>query len=503
MDRLGRRDVGENSKADYNPIMEIRPNLPIVPIAIHPTIFVIFGITGDLATRKLLPALLSLYVKKLLPSRFYIVGFSRRLFSREEFRELIRSKLNISQGQFNEEDVKHFLDHMTYEQGNFDSPVAYSRLAMRLKSIDDNWGQCSNKLFHLSVPPNLYEGILKELSSSKLTDSCDDKSGWTRVLIEKPFGNDIVTAKSLDKLLGKLFKEEQIFRIDHYLAKEALQNIISFRFANSMFETIWNNKHIDKVHIKLYEKIGVENRGSFYDPIGALKDMGQNHILQMLALIAMDEPSSLKADGIRSRRLAVLRSVEKITGGQVIKKVFRGQYRGYKDEKGVSSHSDTETYFRILASVKNPRWKGVPFYLESGKALNETKTEIDIYFKNNKKKSLFGRSLGLEHNLEGQNILTFRIQPDEGIKIKFFVKTPGYGFETEAKTLKFKYSDVPHFNLIRNDYERLINDAFIGDQTLFASTGEIMASWEFITPIIENLHKIPLNIYEKGAKEVV
>lgn len=503
MDRLGRWYVGENIKEDYNLIMDIKPNLPIVPMAIHPTIFVIFGITGDLATRKLLPALLALYVKKLLPPRFYIVGFSRRFFSREEFRELIRSKMNISQGQFNEEDIKHFLDHMTYEQGNFDSPVAYARLAVRLKSIDDNWGQCSNKLFHLSVPPNLYEGILKELSNSKLADSCDDKSGWTRVLIEKPFGNDTTTAKSLDRLLGKLFKEEQIFRIDHYLAKEALQNIIAFRFANPMFSTIWSNKYIDKVHIKLYERIGIEGRGSFYDPIGALKDMGQNHMLQMLALIAMDEPSSLKADGIRSKRLAVLRSVQKITGSQMLKKVFRGQYKGYKEENGVSSHSDTETYFRILASIDNSRWKGVPFYLENGKALNETKTEIDIYFKNIKNKSLLSRIGGRRHELDGQNILTFRIQPDEGIKIKFFVKTPGYGFETEAKTLKFKYSDVPHFNLIRNDYERLINDAFIGDQTLFASTGEIMASWEFITPIIENLHKIPLNIYEKGAKEVV
>jgi glucose-6-phosphate 1-dehydrogenase len=482
--------------------MDLKPNKPIAPLALHPTIFVIFGITGDLAHRKLLPALLSLYVKKLLPPRFSIIGFSRRIFSREEFREMIRSKINIAPGQFNEEDVKHFLDHMTYEQGFFDSPVAYSRLAQKMKSIDDAWGQCSNKIFHLSVPPNLYEGILKELADSGLTLPCDDRSGWTRVLIEKPFGNDITTAKSLDKLLGKLFKEEQIFRIDHYLAKEALQNILAFRFANPIFEVLWNNKHIDKVHIKLYEKLGMEGRGAFYDPIGAIKDVGQNHMLQMLALMAMNTPKSLKADDIRKERLQVLKMLKKLSPKQIVGDVSRGQYLGYVQEKGVTPSSQTETYFLIKAGIQNARWKGVPFYLENAKAWYESKTEIDVYFKEGKGMS-FGRDKKTKGSPEDQNVLTFRIQPDEGIKIKFFVKTPGYGFQTEAKTLRFKYSDVPSFNLIRNDYERLINDAFIGDQTLFASTGEIMASWEYITPILENISKIPLSLYEKGASEVV
>jgi len=482
--------------------METTPTKPISPLALYPTVFVIFGITGDLASRKLLPALLSLYVKKLLPARFAIVGFSRRSFTREEFRELIRSKLNIQLGQFNEEDVKHFLDHISYEQGFFDSAVAYTRLAEKLKSIDDSWGQCSNKLFHLSVPPDLYEGILKDLSSSGMTEPCDDKSGWTRILIEKPFGNDIETARSLDKLLGKLFREEQIFRIDHYLAKEALQNIIAFRFANPIFAPMWNNKYIDKVHIKLYEKLDIQGRGSFYDGIGALKDVGQNHMLQMLALIAMNEPKSLKADDIRKERLAVLKALRKNTLRQLDANVIRGQYEGYIKESGVSANSQTETYFRIATAVDNSTWKGVPFFLENGKALSESKTEIDVYFKNDEKHPLIAR--GRDESLfEKQNILTFRIQPDEGIKIKFFVKTPGSGFVTEAKTLKFKYSDVPSFNIVRNDYERLINDAFIGDQTLFASTEEIMASWEFVTPILENWGKLPLKIYEKGAKEIL
>ncbi len=469
------------------------------PITLHPTIFVIMGITGDLASRKLLPALLELFSRKLLPQRFAIVGFSRRTFTREEFRELIREKLNIRPGQFREEDIKHFLDHIVYEQGLFNDPLAYTRLAMRLQVIDDRWGQCSNKIFHLSVPPTLYEGILTHLANSRLTLPCDDLTGWTRVLIEKPFGNDIHTARSLDRMLGKLFKEKQIFRIDHYLAKEALQNILAFRFANPIFESIWNRQYIDKVHIKLYEKSDVADRGAFYDDIGAVKDMGQNHMLAMLALIAMDNPASFNTESIRNGRAKILKYLKAIPPRKIKGSVVRGQYSGYTSEKGVKPQSNTETYFRIKAEIGNARWKGVPFYLESGKALAESKTEIDIYFKA-AKKGLWKKSTDA---LSIPNILTFRIQPDEGIKLKFNVKTPGYGFEVEPKTLRFKYSDVSSFrDAIPNDYERLIRDAFSGDQTLFASTDEIIASWKFITPIIENLNSLPLKLYEKGATEV-
>jgi glucose-6-phosphate 1-dehydrogenase len=469
------------------------------PITLHPTIFVILGITGDLSSRKLLPALLELFTKRMLPQRFMIVGFSRRTFSREEFRELLHEHLHVRPGQYREEDIKHFFDHIIYEQGLFNDHNAYIRLQSRLQSIDDRWGQCSNKIFHLSVPPNLYEGILTHLSNSKLTIPCDDMTGWTRVLIEKPFGNDIYTARSLDKLLGKLFQEKQIFRIDHYLAKEALQNILAFRFANPIFEPIWNRKYIDKVHIKLYQKDGVEERGAFYDPIGALKDVGQNHILAMLGLITMNDPGSFSADAIRRERARALNSLKRTSARNVNQSVVRGQYFSYQSEKGVKPQSTTETYFRIKAGLSGARWKGVPFYLESGKALSETKSEIDIYFKKGKKHGWRKTRNGIDV----PNILTFRIQPDEGIKIRFNVKTPGHGFEVESKTLKFKYSDVSSFyDAIPNDYERLIRDAFAGDQTLFASTQEIMASWTFITPIIENLESVPLKIYEKGAKEV-
>jgi glucose-6-phosphate 1-dehydrogenase len=467
-------------------------------LALHPTIFVIFGITGDLASRKLLPALLSLYSKKMLPPRFSIIGFSRRAFSREEFRELIRSRLNIHFGQFKEEDVKHFLDHMSYEQGFFDNADAYERLAKRLKSIDTEWGQCSNKLLHLSVPPNLYQGILNRLAQSKLNVPCADQTGWTRILIEKPFGNNIEVARSLDKLLGSLFKEKQIFRIDHYLAKEALQNIVAFRFANSIFEPLWCQKYIEKIHIRLFERDGIGSRGAFYDNLGALKDVGQNHLLQMLSLVTMERPKSFLSDDIRRERARVLAKLEKIKPRSIEHAVVKGQYRGYLEENGVSLGSKTETYFRVKANIQNIRWKNVPIYLESGKSMRETKTAIDIYFKNDSLGRLTGGGIG-----DGQNILTFRIQPNEGIKIKFFVKVSGYEWKSEPKTLKFDYSDKPPFETIAsNDYERLIHDAFVGDQTLFASTDEIMASWKFVTSIIDNWEKVPLILYDKGTKEI-
>ena len=470
----------------------------------QPTVFIIFGITGDLASRKLLPALLGLYSKKQLPKRFAVIGITRRTFTREEFRESIRSNMHIYPGQFKEEDVKHFLDHFSYEQGMFDDPVLYSNLAKSIKKIDDSWGQCSNKLFHLSVPPTLYEGILKNVADSSLNIPCADGTGWTRILIEKPFGNDTTTARSLDKLLGKLFEEEQIFRIDHYLAKESLQNILAFRFANSMFEPLWHRQYIDKVHIKLFEKVTVENRGQFYDGVGALKDVGQNHILAMLAIVAMDEPKSFDVEAIRRERALVLNKLVPISSRVLEKTVLKGQYEGYTKESGVPMDSVTETYFRIEAHIKSPRWKNVPFYLESGKAFGEARTEIDIYFKSSSCKP--GNAKAFHGNdpkcIEKQNVLTFRIQPDEGIKVRFFVKTPGVSMTTEPKVLKFKYADTLAHPSALGDYERLLHDAFIGDQSLFASTDEIMASWKYVTPILERWGELPLKKYKKGVNEI-
>ncbi len=457
---------------------------------ITPTIFIIFGITGDLAGRKLLPSLLNLYVNKKLPQKFAIVGFSRRPFTREEFRMFIREHMKVKIGQYKEEDVKHFIDHMYYEQGMFDKAESYMQLAQRLKNIDDGFQFCSNKLFHLSIPPSLYESIFDYLSNSGLTIPCGGDQGWTRILVEKPFGSDIETARKLEKKLGELFDETQIFRIDHYLAKEALQNIIAFRFTNSLFEPLWNYKHIDKVHIKLLEKIGVETRGDTYDSIGALKDVGQNHMLQMLAMIAMEPPKGFDADSIRKERSRVLDKMKPITSKNISSKVVRGQYEGFKNEVGVREHTQTETYFRLESYIGTPRWKNVPFYLESGKALADSKTEIDIYFKNEKEE-------------EKQNVLTFRIQPDEGIKIRFWVKTPGFEMKVEQKVLKFRYSDSASLSVLPDAYEKVLYDAIMGDQTLFTSTDEVLHAWKFITPIIASWNVVPLTIYKKGSQDVI
>lgn len=455
-----------------------------------PTTFIIFGITGDLAGRKLLPSLLNLYVKKLLPAKFAIVGFSRRPFSREEYREFIRGHMKIKPGEYREEDIKHFLDHMYYEQGLFDTPASYAALSMRLKLLDDGYHQCSNKLFHLAVAPTYYETILEHLSNSGLTIPCGGDEGWTRVLVEKPFGHNIETAKKLDKKLGDLFEEDQIFRIDHYLAKEALQNILAFRFANTLFEPLWNSNHIEAVHIKLLEKNGIEGRGAFYDDIGALKDVGQNHILQMLALVAMEPPQKFDAPTIRKERAKILAKLKTPAPKKLSESVIRGQYEGYANEKGVKRNSRTETYFRIETYIDSPRWKNVPFYIESGKGLAENRSEINIYFKN-------------EGSEDRQNILTFRIQPDEGIKIRFFVKTPGFGMKVEPKTLKFKYSDSPAFQELPDAYERVLYDAIIGDQTLFTSTDEVMHAWKFITSIVTMWGTLPLSTYKKGADGIL
>lgn len=461
-----------------------------------PTIFIIFGITGDLASRKLLPALLSLYVNKRLPSRFAVIGFSRRNMMRDEFRQYLRDNMKVRPGQYHEEDIKHFLDYISYHQGFFDNKDSYAGLIKKMAEIDRTWGTCSNKLFHLSVPPSQYETILDYIAESGLSEPCSDETGWTRVLVEKPFGNDIDTAKKLDKKLGKLFDENQIFRIDHYLAKEALQNIMAFRFSNSLFEPLWSHHHIDKVHIKLLEKSGIEGRGAFYDPLGTLRDVGQNHILQMLALIAMEKPRSYDADYVRKERAKVLAHIRPVSPKGMATSVVRGQFDGYQKEKGVAEGSKTETYFRLQTFVDTARWKNVPFFLESGKALSDNRAEIDVYFKN-------------DEDEDRQNILTFRIQPDEGIKIRFWVKTPGLSVDpergtmsTESKILKFKYADFSSLQSLPDAYEKVIHDAVIGDQTLFTSTEEVMSAWEFITPIINSWEKVPLTIYKRGAEEV-
>jgi glucose-6-phosphate 1-dehydrogenase len=295
-------------------------------------------------------------------------------------------------------------------------------------------------------------------------------------------------------MLGKLFKEEQIFRIDHYLAKESLQNILMFRFSNALFEPVWSKDHIDKVEIRFHEAIGIEGRGEFYEDIGALRDVGQNHMLQMLAIIAMERPDELGAKAIRSRRARVLASLDPIIEKDVIDLTIRGQFKGYKDEADVAVDSQTETYFRLTANINNDRWDGVPFVLESGKQMKNTVNEMVITFKEK------GMCLcPPEQHSSHANKLSFRIQPDEGISILFWAKKPGFEFGLEQKDLSFKYTDSPDSQALPDAYERVLYDCIRGDQTLFASTEEIAASWTFISPILEGWKNAELIVYDKGT----
>lgn len=469
-----------------------------------PTIFIIFGVTGDLSQRKLLPALFDLFVKGYLPETFRIIGFSRRTWTHEEFQTFVRGVLCTGgspehpvtrTGQVcDSEQMRKFLETLLYQEGHFEDKQSYRETAKLLRSIDMEIGRCTNKLFYLAVPPIAYEQIFLNLAHSGLTIECSDETGWTRVLVEKPFGKDLGTARSLDTLLGSLFREEQLFRIDHYLAKEALQNILLFRFSNSIFEPVWNNQWIERVEIKLFETADVSRRGELYDDIGALRDVGQNHILQMIALIAMNHPGKMEALHIRQERADVLRRLQ--LAGPLAKSVSRGQYEGYKHAEGVRSDSMTETYFRVRVAVDNDRWRGVPFILESGKALKENRVEIVVHFKPSDPCFCPGLHEAHEHG----NKITFSIQPEEKIEVRFWTKRPGIETTIVPRDLSFGYAGHDDAASVSDAYEKVLYDCIIGDQTLFASTEEIDASWRFITPILTDWKHLPLHIYAKGSE---
>lgn len=460
-----------------------------------PTIMVIFGVTGDLSRRKLLPALFDLEAAGMLPTKLRIIGFSRRTWSKTEFTSYVRDVLAAHERQHPGELVEKFLKKFVYCQALFDDADAYRRLGELIMSIEKSaFRRCANKLYYLAVPPHFYEGIFRELALSGLTIPCGGNEGWARILVEKPFGNDVKTAKKLDELLGLLFKEEQIFRIDHYLAKEALQNLLAFRFSNALFEPVWNHEHIDKVFITLSETDTIGTRGEFYDGVGALKDVGQNHLLQMLGLIAMEPPKDASGYAIRKERAQVLRTLHG-GGSPLAHYLVRGQYKGYKQEKGVNPESATETFFSMKVFVRNRRFRGVPFILTSGKGLAHAKTEIVVCFKPPHHCSCRAQQARCMH----ENTLTFRIQPNEGIDLRFWIKKPGFSNELEEKHLSFSYTADKMTVRLPDAYERLLADALAGDQTLFTSTEEVQAAWRFIMPILAAWQSEPLTVYDVGT----
>lgn len=420
--------------------------------------FVIFGGTGDLVRKKIIPAIFSLYKDGLLPDNFQILGVSRKDLSSDDFRNWAKDFSGIND--------EVFLNKMSYFSADISNKESLNNLVSELNKSS------GNNLFYLAISPNLYENAFNNIASSGLMNP---ENGWDRVLVEKPFGNDLEHAKKLDSLLGKLFKEDQIFRIDHYLAKETLQNILTFRFANSIFEPVWNSNYIDEVHIKMYESFDVDNRATFYDSVGALKDVGQNHVLQMLALIGMSEPEKLDFESIRKSRAEVLNNLS------FENKFIRGQYNGYNKINGVSPNTQTETLFSIIAKINNSRWANTKFYLTSGKALKETKTEIKVIFK--------------EKGEGVRNTVTFKVQPEQKIVVEFWYKENGFNYEVRSRELIFEYDKNQR---TPDAYEKVLFDAIKGDQTLFISTDEILAQWSFIEKVLESWENTSILSYEKG-----
>ncbi len=461
-----------------------------------PTIFIILGATGDLMRKKIVPALFHLYKNHYLPKLFHVFGFSRRPWSDEEFRQSLQEILL----SHHETDYDQFTRLWSYHQGTFNQLEDYQSLAKKLGYWDEEWKVCSNKLFYIAAPPQFYELILNNLHASGLTKPCSPEEGFTRVLVEKPFGKDQKTAARLEVLLSKLFKEEQIYRIDHYLAKEMLQNILNFRFGNPLFEGSWNNQFIEKVQIRLWETLGVEKRGVFYDGIGALRDVGQNHLLQMLALITMDRPHNISTEPIRSKRFDILNTLIPPNREEIKHFTYRDQYHGYHQISGVRLGSPTETYFKIRAFLRHPQWQGVPFILESGKRLKKAQKEIIITFKH--PEPCFCPP-GSDHLLK--NRLVFQLEPEEGVFVDLWSKKPGLFFDIEGQKFQFLLRENLGRTQYVEEYEKLLLDSIRGDQTLFVRSDEVAATWKFIDPISLAWEKnlVPLHHYQPDTNEPV
>ncbi|MDE3959355.1 glucose-6-phosphate dehydrogenase [Glaesserella parasuis] len=443
---------------------------------------VIFGASGDLTYRKLIPALYNLYKIGRLSEHFSVLGVARSPLTDETFRQKMHDtlvKLENASGDV----LEKFCEHLYYQSVNTSDAVDYAKLLPRLDELHDKYGTGGNTLYYLSTPPSLYGVIPECLSAHGLTT---EEFGWKRIIVEKPFGYDIETAKALDIQIHKYFEEHQIYRIDHYLGKETVQNLLVLRFSNGLFEPLWNRNFIDYVEITGAESIGVEDRGGYYDGSGAMRDMFQNHLLQVLAMVAMEPPAIINADSMRDEVAKVLHCLHPLSNDDIKNNLVLGQYtastingeevKGYLQEKGVPEDSNTETYMAVRCQIDNWRWAGVPFYVRTGKRLPARVTEVVIHFKTT------------PHPVFSQNApdnkLIIRIQPDEGISMRFGFKKPGAGFEAKEVSMDFRYADLASPSLL-TAYERLLLDAMKGDATLFARTDAVHACWRFVQPILD------------------
>jgi glucose-6-phosphate 1-dehydrogenase len=456
----------------------------------EPCSIVIFGATGDLTGRKILPAVYNLRRAGLLPPETSVVGFSRRALSDDDFRKLTRESLDTHSRVKPEEGLWHdFAEGIFYEPGQFSEKSAYRDLAERLEQIDAARGTRANRLFYLATPPSAYEEIVSNLGKVGLNKQ-GDRDGWSRIVVEKPFGHDIDSAIHLNDALVSVFDESQIYRIDHYLGKETVRNLMVFRFGNGIFEPLWNRRYVDHIQITVSEDVGVEGRGAFYEEAGASRDILQNHLLQLLTLVAMEPPIAFEADALRDEKVRVLRAIDtRWTDARVRANVVRGQYTegwvgdkhvpGYRQEDETADDSKVESFAALKVEVQNWRWADVPFYLRTGKRLARRATEIAIQFKL-PPLMLFGDSATPPE----PNLLAMRIQPDEGILLRFAAKVPELGLDVRSVNMDFTYGlsftrDAPEA------YETLLLDAMLGDASLFTRADEVEAAWGIVTPIIE------------------
>jgi len=456
-----------------------------------PSGIVVFGASGDLTRRKLLGSLARLYQRELLDERFYVLGCGRKAMTDEQFRHEARRALGQMDEPLPDETVKRFCERLSYVSGDYAEADLYENLKQRVCDLDRQKGVGGHVVYYLAVPPFLYPTIIERLG--RMGPACPagpQLRERTKLVIEKPFGRDLDSATELNRRTSQFFDESQIYRIDHYLGKETVQNLMMFRFANSLFEPVWNRNHIDHVQIAIAEKLGIEHRGSYYDSSGALRDMFQNHMLQMLSLVAMEPPISFEADRVRDETVKLLRSVRPIKATEVDRFVVRGQYGpgtvdrqaacGYREEDGVGPASRTETYVAAKFLVDNWRWRDVPFYMRTGKRMARKNTEIAITFRK-VPHSMFN-SVGLD-NLPA-NVLVFRIQPEEGMSLAFEAKRPGSKVCMSTLKMSFDYRDI--FGVaMPESYERLLLDCLVGDQTLFTRFDAVEQSWRLVMPILE------------------
>ena len=457
------------------------------------TQIVVLGGSGDLARRKLLPALFHLYINEQLPEQFQIIAFARSDRSDAEYKDLVVQSIAKQSHEHDESVIASFLDHVMYVSGAFDEAAGYTTLAEALTAYEESIGTETHRLFYLAVPPRYYDSILENMHQAGIAEAESDRESWSRVLIEKPFGNDYHSAEELDKKLGSYFKEDQIFRIDHYLAKEAVQNLLSFRFANPLFSPAWNKEYIKEVKIEMRERVDVGERGNFYKDVGALRDVGQNHLLQVLALITMDQPKTFNAETIQSERTKALEALRPYNPATCDGEVIRAQYAGFADIEGVDDASDTETYFELKLFVDNDRWQDVPFYIMAGKALDEASVTVKIEFH-----ELMSGLFETESCETSPNSIELKLSPDQHMSITLNAKRPGLTYQVEPRTLTVdcEFGDAE----IKNSYEKVLRDCICGDQTLFTSTAEVLASWKYIVSVLEEWHNVPLQSYEKGSR---